>query len=263
MKKIFFITLVLVSFGLKAQSTFQAKQWITSTDTLNYQILLPQNFSEEKTYPLVIFLHGAGERGDNNTSQLVHGSKLFLEDSIQKKYEPIVIFPQCPKDDYWANVKVDREKIPFEFKFKKAPEANPALSMVMDLVDDFTSKSFVKKGQVYIMGLSMGGMGTYEMVYHKPDTFAAAIAICGGAQPKIASNYTTTPFWIFHGATDNVVLPKYSVNMVSAILKNGGFPRVTIFEKANHNSWDGAFNTNNLLHWLFSHKKQIHTNTNK
>lgn len=261
MKKLFFLTMMGVTLGLKSQNSFQPKQWIYGSDTLNYQILFPKNFTPKNIYPLVIFLHGAGERGNNNTSQLAHGSQLFLQDSIQKKYQPIVIFPQCPKNDYWANVKANRKKTPFSFKFKKKPKAKTALNMVMELIDHYTLEPFVKKDQIYIMGLSMGGMGTYEMVYHKPNTFAAAIAICGGAHPKIAKNYTTTPFWIFHGAKDNIVLPKYSLRMATAILENGGSPRLTLFDEANHNSWSDAFKTKDLLSWLFNHTKQTQIST--
>ncbi|MCB0470047.1 MAG: phospholipase, partial [Flavobacteriaceae bacterium] len=106
-------------------------------------------------------------------------------------------------------------------------------------------------------GLSMGGMGTYEILSRKPDMFAAAFAICGGGNPELTENYATKiPMWIFHGAKDDVVNPQLSIDMVSAILKFGGKPNFTLYADDNHNSWDSAFAEPELLLWLFSKTKQ-------
>ncbi|GLB47651.1 carboxylesterase family protein [Neptunitalea lumnitzerae] len=263
MNKYILILLLLVTAGLTAQNTFNPATWGSGEKVLNYQILYPENFSESQEYPVVLFLHGAGERGSNNTSQLVNGSQLFLSDSIQKQHPAIVIFPQCPKEDYWANADIDRSSYPLNITFKTEGAPTQALSMVMDLMDDMAKKPYVKKDQIYVMGLSMGGMGTFEILYRKPEMFAAAIAICGGAHPETAAAYATKiPLWIFHGSHDNVVAPQHSINMVSSILENGGFPQFTLFANSNHNSWDPTFAQPGLLTWLFSKHKQ-QTNTTK
>ncbi|GLB52821.1 phospholipase [Neptunitalea chrysea] len=263
-----FITTIILLFtitsAVTAQEEFTPHEWVSGADTLQYQISYPDNFSEEKEYPVVLFLHGAGERGSDNTSQLTHGSSMFMSDSIRKKYPAIVIFPQCPKDSYWVNADVDRSSYPLNITFKTGGEPTTALKLVMELMDDVVNKKYVNKDRIYVMGLSMGGMGTFEIISRKPEMFAAAIPICGGANPETASVYATTiPLWIFHGSQDNVVAPKYSINMVSSILEKGGYPQFTLFADANHNSWDATFAQPGLLAWLFSKHKDQTTNTKK
>ncbi|WBU90617.1 alpha/beta hydrolase-fold protein [Cellulophaga omnivescoria] len=245
-----------VVFTINAQHTeaYQKKHFIQNTDTLLYRILYPQNFDENKKYPVLLFLHGAGERGNDNKKQLTHGSKLFTSEIAKTDFPAIVIFPQCAENDYWSKVKVNRKKSPISLKFKYKKGPTKSLALTMALLDSISSKKYSNKHQVYVMGLSMGGMGTYEILYRKPNTFAAAIPICGGGDPKAVVNYATkTPIWAFHGAEDNVVSPQESLTMVSAILKAKGKPRFTLFENANHNSWDPAFAEPLLLSWLFSH----------
>lgn len=229
---------------------------IVGADTLKYRILLPDNFSEDKEYPIVLFLHGAGERGNDNKKQLVHGSSLFLNQKARDSFPAIIIVPQCPKTDYWSKLEADRSVKPIKFKYKYDEAPTNAMNLVMDLMDKIVAESYAKTDQVYVMGLSMGGMGTFEIVHRKPEMFAAAIPICGGGDPKSVSNYAKTiPLWVFHGAKDDVVDPNLSIDMVSAILKEGGFPKFTLYDFANHNSWDPAFAESELLSWLFSNIK--------
>ncbi|MGM5468809.1 prolyl oligopeptidase family serine peptidase [Flavobacteriaceae bacterium LMO-SS05] len=231
--------------------------FINQTDTLNYRILLPKHFNESKQYPLVLFLHGAGERGRDNGKQLSHGSSLFSKRKNRRKYPAIVIFPQCPQNDYWANATIDRSTHPYNIEFQNGKEPTKTLDLVMQLMDDMVSKPFVNKNQIYVGGLSMGGMGTFEILYRKPNLFAAAFAICGGGIADTAALYaTTTPLWVFHGANDDIVDPQLSVAMVSAYLKAGGKPNFNLYADDNHNSWDSALAEPKLLPWLFS--KSIH-----
>ncbi len=251
--------LLLFPMILSAQSKeeFEREQFISEGDTLNYRILYPQGFSEDEKYPVVLFLHGAGERGDNNESQLVHGSDLFLKQENRDKYKSIVIFPQAPKDDYWAKVEVRRDTIPFQFDFKNREKATTSLGLVMKLMDSIVAKDFVDKDQIYVGGLSMGGMGTYEILFKKPEMFAAAFAICGGANPEIAAEYRKgLPIWIFHGEKDDIVLPRFSKAMARSINHHGGNAKVSLYPEDNHNSWDSALAEPYLLSWLFSHEKQ-------
>ncbi|MBR9914166.1 MAG: phospholipase [Algicola sp.] len=245
------------TLGSQAQSdSFSKEQLIVQSDTLNYRLLLPKNFDKSKTYPLVLFLHGAGERGSDNQSQLVHGSKLFLDDMNRGAFPAIVVFPQCPKNDYWSNATVDRSSYPISLKFPLNDPPTTALSLVMQLVDDYLNQPYVDTNKVFVGGLSMGGMGTFEILYRKPTTFAAAFAICGGGNPETVKSYAAnTDLWVFHGAKDNVVDPQLSVDMISAYLKAGGKPNFTIYADDNHNSWDSTFAEPELLTWLFSKSK--------
>ena len=259
---IILIVVFASSYVVKAQlkepskDTFTYETHISKSDTLKYRMLLPKNFDESKQYPLVLFLHGAGERGDDNKSQLVHGSKIFLDETARDSFPAIVIFPQCPKNDYWSKLEADRSTKPITFKYKYDELPTPAMASVMDLMEQMNTKPFVKTNQIYVMGLSMGGMGTYEIIYRKPEMFAAAVPICGGGDPKSVTEYAKTiPLWVFHGAKDDVVNPNLSVKMVSAILDAGGFPKFTLYDFANHNSWNSAFAEPELLTWLFSKSK--------
>ncbi|WP_299120777.1 prolyl oligopeptidase family serine peptidase [uncultured Winogradskyella sp.] len=245
--------------AIKAQQTessknlFSFETHIVDEDTLNYRMLLPKNFDDTKQYPLVLFLHGAGERGSDNRKQLVHGSSLFLNEKNRDSFPAILVFPQCPQNDYWSKLEADRTTRPITFKYRYDKAPTMAMTLTMDLMDEMTSRPYVKTDQVYVMGLSMGGMGTFEIIYRKPEMFAAAIPICGGGDPKSVNVYAKDiPLWIFHGAKDDVVNPNLSLSMASAILSAGGSPKLTLYDFANHNSWDPAFAESDLLNWLFS-----------
>lgn len=238
------------------QSKYEKKELVDGNDTLRYRIMYPKDFKETETYPIILFLHGAGERGSDNESQLVHGGKLFATDYLQERYPAIVIFPQCPRESYWSNVDVDRSTYPIKLNFNYDGGPTKPLQMVMDLLDSTIQQSYSDDNQIYLMGLSMGGMGSFELLSRRPDTFAAAIPICGGGDPNSVSVYAkNTPLWVFHGAQDNVVNPLQSMEMVSALLKAGAYPKFSLYDFANHGSWDPAFAEPELLPWLFSHKK--------
>ncbi|RCW90334.1 carboxylesterase family protein [Winogradskyella arenosi] len=238
------------------KALFSYEQHIAHGDTLKYRKLLPKNFDASKAYPLIVVLHGAGERGSDNESQLLHGSGLFLKKTVRDSFPAMVIFPQCPKDDYWAKLEADRSTKPitFNYKYKEAP--TKAMASVIDLMTQMLAQPYIKTDQVYAMGLSMGGMGTFELIYRHPKMFAAAIPICGGGDPESVTAFAQhIPLWIFHGAKDDVVDPKLSLAMASAIINAGGFPKLTLYDFANHNSWDPAFAEPELLTWLFSNTK--------
>ncbi|SHJ38747.1 Alpha/beta hydrolase family protein [Arenibacter nanhaiticus] len=256
-KKIFLLAFCLGTLAMFGQNDlYHAAIFKKGADSLQYRILYPKDFSASKQYPVVLFLHGAGERGSDNQKQLVHGSKLFLEEENRENFPAIVLFPQCPQEDYWSRVAVDRTKGPLEISFEYSKGPTKALELTMALMDSLVQESYVKKDQLYIMGLSMGGMGTFEMLYRKPGMFAAAIPICGGGDLQASEIYANkVPLWIFHGAKDNVVNPHLSLDIAAKIIEFGGAPNLTIFGDANHNSWDPAFDEPNLLPWLFSVKR--------
>ncbi|WP_420385779.1 prolyl oligopeptidase family serine peptidase [Roseivirga sp.] len=256
------IALGLFSLTLKAQQAkeiFEAKQHEYKGGTLNYRVLYPEGFDESKTYPVLLFLHGAGERGLNNERQLIHGSKLFIDQANRKEFPAIVIFPQCPPDDYWANVyrpQDENGKRHFTF-FKTSKKPTQAMQGLLSLVDSLTELSYVNTDRMYVMGLSMGGMGTFELVSRRPNVFAAAAPICGGDHVKSAKKYAKkVPFWIFHGLKDDIVPPHFSQDMADAIEARGGDVKLTLYPDANHNSWDPAFAEPELLSWLFSKTKK-------
>lgn len=248
--------LLFNSWEVSAQheAFYKQEQFISGKDTLNYRVMMPENLEFPNQFPVVLFLHGAGERGSDNAKQLSHGSEMFYK--ARDSFPAIVIFPQCPQDDYWANATIDRSTNPITLKFPVNSDPTSSMNLVMALMDDLLDKPYVDKNQVYVGGLSMGGMGTFEILKRKPEVFAAAFAICGAGNPEASEVYAkTTPMWIFHGANDDVVDPQHSVSMVSGILKYGGKPNFSLFAKDNHNSWDSAFAEPELIPWLFSNSK--------
>ncbi|GHA26821.1 phospholipase [Salinimicrobium marinum] len=253
---LFFLLISIPASEAQELNEFEKEHFLQGKDTLNYRILYPKDFSEEKQYPIVLFLHGAGERGNDNESQLTHGADLFLKSENRKDFPAIVIFPQAPKEDYWANVEVNREVVPYEFNFRNEEEPTKALHLVMALLNSVTSEKYTDKNRIYVGGLSMGGMGTYEILSRMPETFAAAFAICGGADPVITEKYPKNfNIWIFHGEQDNVVPPELSKTMARQINTHGGNAKLSLYPDDNHNSWDSAFSEPYLLSWLFSHQK--------
>lgn len=255
---IFWLLLIVVSNVLVAQQELFSKElFLHEEDTLKYRLLLPKNFDKNKAYPLVLFLHGRGESGNDNEIQLVHGSQLFLDNYESDAFPAIVIFPQCPKDDYWSNVKRDYSKAGLEkFKYKRRGRPTKAMQLVLDLMDDITKKPYVKKSQIYVGGLSMGGMGVFDILKFRPNMFAAAFPICGGGNPKSVCKYADkVSLWVFDGGKDDVVDPYFSLRMVTALREKGADVKLSYFENDNHNSWDSAFAEPELLPWLFSKSK--------
>ena len=249
--------LLPISILAQWEQEYEYQNFIQEKDTLPYRILYPENFSQDSNYPLVLFLHGAGERGNDNKKQLAHGASIFASKENRRNYPAIVVFPQCSSDSFWSNAGVDESKPRSErLVFKEGGTPQVPMELTLKLLDSLVSKSFVSKNKVYVAGLSMGGMGTFEILYRKPTLFAAAISICGGGNPKTVTEYAdNTAVWVAHGAKDDVVNPHYSVEMVDAILGAGGYPRFTLYENANHNSWDSVFAESDFLSWLFSKQK--------
>ncbi|WP_240676265.1 carboxylesterase family protein [Botryobacter ruber] len=240
-------------------SQYERKTFVANGDTLPYRILYPENFNPKKKYPLILVLHGAGERGNNNESQLVHGARMFLQPEYRKQFPAIVVFPQCPKDSYWSNVNIVRDetgKRTFNYLEEKG-EPTMAMRALLRFVDELEDWDSVDDKRMYLGGLSMGGMGTFELLRREPNMFAAAFPICGGGHPAGADEYAKrVDLWVFHGAEDGIVPVEKSEVMVDAIRKAGGDVKFTIYPGVNHNSWDYAFKEPDLLPWLFSHRKK-------
>lgn len=249
----------LFSFWFKPDNpVFEKRIYLDANgDTLNYRILYPEHYNRKKKYPLVLFLHGAGERGYDNEAQLTHGSKLFLDAKNRKKYRAIVVFPQCkPAPDYWAHMVLNAKNGVNYRDFPVMEEPKPSMKRVMELLAKLQNEEAIDSNRLYIMGLSMGGMGTFELLSRMPNTFAAAVPICGGGEPSLVTRYAkNTPLWIFHGDKDDVVLPEYSRRMYAALQAAGADVQYMEFPGVKHNSWDNAFAEKGLLKWVFGKRR--------
>ncbi len=237
-------------------SAFEKKEFIKGKDTLRYRILFPQKYRKHKAYPLVVFLHGSGERGRDNEAQLLHGGKLFVNENIRKHFPAIVIFPQCPPDSSWARYK--RIANSAERVFLPNEDAPVPQQLVKGLVDSLVNAFVVDSRRLYLGGLSLGGFGTYDLLTRYPDVFAAAFPICGIANiPLFIDRSMQIPLWIFHGGRDSTVSPKPDRELFKALMTRGvKTVSYTEYPQAGHNSWDSAFAEPKLLPWLFSNKKK-------
>jgi predicted peptidase len=205
---------------------------ITKKVECKYLLYLPDDYGKDvkKKWPLMMFLHGAGERGNNIKLVAKHGPPKMIAQGTS--FEFIIVSPQCPNDIWW-------------------PEENETL---IKLLDEIEEKCRVDTDRVYLTGLSMGGYGTWSLAIAYPDRFAAIAPICGGGERYGAPRLKKVPVWAFHGAKDNVVPLEKSKEMVEAVKKAGGDAKLTIYPDANHDSWTQTYKNPELYEWFLSHR---------
>lgn len=197
----------------------------------NYLQYLPKDINENKKYPLVLFLHGAGERGDDLDLVAMHG--FFEHIKHGKDYPFICIAPQCPNKKYWGCF----------------------MESLKVFLDDMCYTLPVDENRIYLTGLSMGGTGTFMLAMANPDKFAAIAPICGSGIVWYAEALKEIPVFMWHGDCDEIVPISESVTMLSKINKCGGNAQLKILYGVGHNAWDYAFDGDELSDWLLSHKK--------
>ncbi len=226
-------------------SVFEARVYDDGDgNTLPYRLLIPEE--AQGPMPVLLFLHGAGERGDDNRRQLIHGKDLLIK--AAREFGCIVVAPQCPVGEKWSIVDWSKDKI----TFSDAP-AEP-MRRANDLIDNLAEQYDIDKSRIYIMGLSMGGYGSWDAICRWPDRFAAAAPICGGGDPAQANLLVNTPIWAFHGDADTVVSVDLTRAMIHAIKDAGGEPKYTEYPGVGHGSWIPAFAETELLPWLTSQR---------
>ncbi len=198
------------------------------TRETKYLLYLPEDYTESERYPLLVFLHGAGERGDDINLIKKHGPPKLIE--AGQEFPFIIVSPQVPFDEWWS------------------PD------IVKWLTQDIIRRYSVDTTRVYLTGLSMGGYGTWETATRYPDTYAAIAPICGGGDPTRAERIKDLQVWVFHGAKDPVVPIERSEEMFDA-LKQYDNISFTIYPEAEHDSWTETYENPKLYEWLLSHKK--------
>ena len=221
---------LFLSLSLSAQQGYGRDIFVSSKgDSLPYRMIHPESEKPGEKYPLVLFLHGAGERGNDNEKQ-------------------------CPTDGYWAYTERPKSFIPAEMPVGQ--EISPILQTLKQLLDSYLVMPEVDTQRVYIIGLSMGAMGTYDLVIRYPEIFAAAIPICGIVNPSRLSAAKDVKFRIFHGDADDVVPVKGSREAYKALKAAGADVEYIEFPGCNHGSWNPAFNYPGFMDWLFKQKKK-------
>ena len=219
-------------------------------ESLKYRIYESPGLRKGQKCPLVLLLHGAGERGSDNKAQMVHGVRGLIAFSMRNDQPMILVVPQCPARMQWVNAPwcVDSHTMP---EFPSQP-----LRLAFELCKSVTENYPVDKSRIYVTGISMGGFGTWDAIQRKPEYFAAAMPVCGGGDTGRAKALIKLPIWVFHGDKDDVVKPFRSRSMVEAIKRAGGKPRYTECEDVGHDVWNQAYSDQKALAWLFSQKKQ-------
>jgi predicted peptidase len=217
--------------GGQSEQMFQKE--ITKTVELKYLLHLPKEYGQDKDrkWPLMLFLHGAGERGNDINKVKVHGPPKLIE--LGKELPFIVVSPQCPAGSWWTE----------------------QIDALMALLDDVQVKHAVDRDRIYLTGLSMGGFGSWAMGCRYPNRFAAVVPICGGGEWFLAERLKTVPVWAFHGAKDSVVPLRESQEMVDALKRAGGNVQFTVYPEASHDSWMETYNNPKLYEWLLSQRK--------
>ncbi len=248
------LTLTVSVFAQKkfdSSKVMEKKTFEKDKAKLQYRLFVPEGYKDAKdSYPLVVFLHGAGERGDDNTAQLVHGVADFTNPESQKKHPCIVIAPQCPKGEVWVS-----GLLPQLEKKSEKPKVQ-AGNLVPPLVEALCKEYRIDKKRIYLTGLSMGGYGTWELLCRNPELFAAGAPICGGGDVKKADKISKIPLWCFHGDKDSAVPVARSREMIEAVKKAGGKPKYTEYEGVNHDSWTRTYRDEKFHEWLFAQKKE-------
>jgi predicted peptidase len=222
--------------------TQQARTFETQGDQahrLNYLLFLPQGIQAQpqKRWPLILFLHGAGERGHDLALVKKYGIAKIVED--RDEFPFITISPQCPPDRWWGQ----------------------ELEALTGLLDEAVRTLAVDPDRVYLTGLSMGGYGTWHLAAAQPDRFAALAPICGGGVPdegfpERVSVLKHVPVWAFHGARDQKVPLEESVKMVEALRAAGGDIRFTVYPEADHDSWTQTYEDPELYAWFLRHRRR-------
>src|ERR1051326_5577748 len=227
-------------------SRFSVEKYIDGKDTLLYRQLFPDSDTFRK-YPLVIFLHGSGERGNDNEAQLKWGVNNFATDQNMMLHPALVIAPQCPEKISWSNFN--------RTDMKLQPTPAKPMELLIGLIHKLIKTMPVDSNRIYITGLSMGGYGTYDAIERYPHLFAAAIPVCGAGDKSKVSSIVHVPIWIVHGAEDPAVNPKFSLDMLNALTRAGAHPGFTQYPEVGHFSWLGAYSDALIMEWLFSQHK--------
>ncbi len=210
---------------------FSAKKFKSSKVKDEYIDYIEYCAESDGKLPLLIYIHGAGSRGNSLSLLQNVGPKYELENG--RKLNCLFVMPQCNKDTW------------FEL-----------YETLLDFIDALRNDGRVDKSRVYICGSSMGGYTVWQLIMSRPEWFAAAVPVCGGGMYWNAATLKNLPVWAFHGKDDAVVLPEESRKMVDAVNKHGGNAKLTVYDGVGHNSWEKAFGSDDMWDWLFSCRKQ-------
>ena len=231
---------------------YRSATWKTSNrEKLLYRYRKPANHDSKKKYPLLVFLHGSGGRGSDNQQQLLDANSIgaLNKQQVFSKYESFVFIPQVASEERWVSV-------PWDTKEYELAPISSSMRMTFQALDRFIKKNrSIDRNRIYVMGLSMGGWGTWDAISRRPEFFAAAVPICGSGDPIQSSKLTNLPIWAWHGERDEVISVTGSQEMVRAIDEAGGKIRYTEIKGRGHDSWLDVWNSQELWKWLYEQRR--------
>jgi predicted peptidase len=219
-------------------------------EVFRYRLRPPSKVEEGKSYPLILFLHGAGERGSDNKKQMLHFPELWRNERHAAAYDCFVLAPQCREGRKWVD-------IPWSTKTSVPLPKEPSHDMRAALLayDKTLKEHPVDRDRIYLTGLSMGGYGAWYLAARHPDRWAAVVPVCGGGPESDAARLKDVKLWAWHGDEDRSVPVERSRGMVAAIKKAGGKPRYTELKGVGHGSWVQAYGKGGALAWMFEQAK--------
>ena len=231
---------------------FEKRTYTEDGASLPYRIYIPKNYDCGERYPMLVFLHGAGERGTDNEKQMIHGLQDMFNDPASPIYDSIVIAPQCPEDSQWVLTPWANGN----YSIADTPESRQ-LELVCRIMDDVKDYCNVDEDRVYVTGLSMGGFGTWDLLARHGARFAAGMPVCGGGDQAYAKLLKRIPIRTFHGSEDDAV-PVKGTRMMYASIKNEGGENIdyTEFDGCGHGIWGMVYSDRENIDWLYSQSRE-------
>jgi predicted peptidase len=222
--------------------------------SLPYRLFIPDNYDKSKTYPLVLFLHGAGERGTDDSLQLLgnNGAAVWADPKNQSTNPCFVLAPQCPRNEQWVDTPWGLGSYSIE-----SVKVSDEILMVMDILNALRKEFNIDATRIYCTGLSMGGYGTWDINLRYPDVFAAALPVCGAGDPSKANLIVNKPIWAFHGDQDNTVPVAAAREMIQALKNAGGSPKYSEYPGVGHFAWEPAYAESTLISWTFGQRLKL------
>lgn len=232
---------------------FQKHTYESDGYILPYLLYIPKAYDCGERYPMMVFLHGAGERGNDNQAQLVHGLQTMFNDPTSPVYDSIIIVPQCPTTSQWVLTPWANGN----YSIYNTPESRE-LECVCAVMDEIRDCYNVDDDRVYITGISMGGFGTWDMLARHGARFAAGMPVCGGGDPSYAKLLKRIPIRTFHGSEDDAVPANGTRQMYAAIRREGGdLIDYTEFDGWGHGIWEMVYSDRGNIDWLFAQSREV------
>jgi predicted peptidase len=219
-----------------------------SSGSLRARLLRPEPIAPGQKYPLLVFLHGAGERGSDNVAQLKYLPEWMAESEHRVRYPCFLLAPQCPSNEWWIDVDWSGPRP------RMTASTSSRLASVVEMIDVLLEAEPIDADRQYLTGISMGGFATWDLAIRMPDRFAAVVPVCGGGDTARAGALVNTPVWCFHGEVDDIVPPEHSREMIHALRAAGGAPYYSELIHVGHNSWTPAYRNSKCLEWMFEQR---------